>query len=156
MRMCKYMDAQLSSWLCLENLRTRPANSPRLAGFVRPTALKISSPLIVWWGTTSALFEMPPSGSASAERSSAAALGGIHRSPNDIRPNANAAPQPLGATNVSLGVMFGHGIDAFNTSVVPQDSGPCCCAAVDGESVPLPDSCSATKPILFNHLVGAR
>jgi len=34
------------------------------------------------------------------------------------------------------GVMFGHGIDAFNTSVVPQDSGPICCAAVDGESVP--------------------
>src|SRR5262245_56544704 len=42
-------------------------------------------------------------------------------------------------------VMFGHGIDAFNTSVVPQDSGPCCCAAVDGESVPGTDLSICSK-----------
>src|SRR5262245_61627156 len=67
MPMCRYMDVQLSSWQCPESYRTPPASSLRLAGFVRPTALKISSPLIVWWGTTSALFGMPPSRSASVE-----------------------------------------------------------------------------------------
>src|SRR5262245_7682942 len=48
--------------------------------------------------------------------------------------------------------MFGHGIDAFNTPVVPQDSGPCCCAAVDGESVPRAAVSRRSKRLL-NQLV---